>query len=149
MIVDHIRNAGRYACLGEGFQKALEYLAGYQPEAQPVKRDISLCGDEVFVKVRPYMTKPEAECAYEAHRLYADIHYVAQGSERMGWADAAQLTPGAYNPDKDMLSLSGQGQLIALQAGYFAITFPEDAHMPCVQLEQPELCVKLIAKVKL
>lgn len=149
MIIDHIRNAGRYDMLGEGFRQAFEYLSTYVISSSPVTQDVSLIKDEVFVKIRPYMTKPMSECAYEAHQLYADIHYVAQGQERIGWADVANMTPGKYDRDKDIEFLIGEGQLITLDTGYFMVTFPEDAHMPCVQLNDPELCVKLIAKVRL
>lgn len=149
MIIDHIRNVERYFMLGEGFQLAFEYLSAYVVGSTQGSQDVSLIQDDVFVKIRPYMTKPISACAYETHQLYADIHYVAQGRERIGWADTVNLVPNTYDKDKDIEFLTGEGQLITLDTGYFMVTFPQDAHMPCVQLNEPELCVKLIAKVRL
>jgi len=149
MIIDHIQNAERYFSLGDGFRQALIFLTQYEPEAQAVRGDVSLSGEDIFVKIRPYVTKPESECAYEVHRLYADIHYVAQGCERMGWTDAAQTPTGTYDPVKDTQFVDTQGQLIPLKAGCFAIFFPGEAHMPCVQGENSGTCVKVVAKVKL
>lgn len=137
MIIDRIENRAAYAFLGDGFRQALDFLAGYQP-CNAKREDIALDGDRVFVKVRPMKTKPLEECSLEAHRHYADIHYVAKGREQIG-----------YDEDKDMVKLAGPSDPITLAEGYFMITFPEDAHMPCIAIGQPQELTKLIAKVQL
>lgn len=147
MIIDHIRNARLYYSLGEGFKKAFEYLETYDGCASE-KADITLDGENVFVKIRPYVTKPVHECSYEAHKEYADIHFVANGREKIGYADVKNLNQLAYDNGKDMLALEGSGEFITLREGYFMITFPDDAHMPCVEADVSDFCGKLIAKVK-
>lgn len=148
MIIDRIENRAAYAFLGDGFRQALDFLAGYQP-CNAKREDIALDGDRVFVKVRPMKTKPLEECSLEAHRHYADIHYVAKGREQIGYANIHQLEQIGYDEDKDMVKLAGPSDPITLAEGYFMITFPEDAHMPCITIGQPQELTKLIAKVQL
>lgn len=146
MIIDHIRNAKLYYCLGENFKKALDTLVAYKIQSNEVA-DIEVDKENVKIKVRPYVTKAAAECSFEAHKRYADIHYVAEGSEKMGYTDITKLTNISYDEKRDLQLLSGTGDFITLTKGYFMIAFPDDAHMPCVINENPELCHKLIAKV--
>ena len=148
MIVDHIRNRHLYYGLGARYQQALEYLAAYKPGAQE-RRDDVLDGENLFVRIRPMQTKPIEECSLEAHRFYADIHYVAKGSERIGYADILKLTCESYNEEKDAGVLTGECDLITLEEGYFMITGKNDAHMPCVMKNSPAFLEKLIVKVKL
>ena len=147
MIVDHIRNRENYYFLGEDFRKALDFFATV-PDTPFEKADISVPDSGVLVKARPMNTKPEADCSFEAHRLYADIHFVAYGRERIGYADVRKLTELSYDSDKDAAALTGQGDLVTLEPGYFMITLPDDAHMPCVCVDEPAPLGKMIAKIK-
>ena len=148
MIIDHIRNREKYYALGENYQIALDYLAAVTEDVAGVKQDVVLKGEEVFVKVRPMMTKKAADAQYEAHALYADIHYLAGGRELIGYADAASMKAGAYNAEKDVVFLEGEGTMLPLTEGYFMITLADDAHKPAVGwTDEPEKILKLIAKV--
>lgn len=147
MITDHIRNRKHYYFLGEDFQKALDYFATV-PSVPFERKDILIPDSDVLVKMRPMMTKPPAECSFEAHKEYADIHFVAYGQERIGYADVKQLKETSFYPEKDMVSLKGEGDWVTLRPGYFMITLPDDAHMPCVCVDVPEQLGKMIAKVK-
>ena len=147
MIIDHIRNRNKYYCLGKAFQQALDYFATIS--ADPLeKKDIFLPESNVLVKVRPMMTKSLEECHFEAHKAYADIHFVAYGQEKIGYADINRLTMIRFDAETDMLSLEGQGDLITLHPGYFMVTLPDDAHMPCVCVDEPGMLGKMIAKIR-
>ncbi len=148
MIVDHIRNREQYYFLGEEFRKALDFFAAVSDEPFE-KADIPVPNSGVLVKARPMNTKHEAECSFEAHRVYADIHFVAYGRERIGYADVKKLTEISYDSEKDAVALTGQGDLVTLEQGYFMITLPDDAHMPCVCVGEPAPLGKMIAKIKL
>lgn len=148
MIVDHIRNRQLYYGLGERFKKALDYLAAYEAGAQS-DRDEHIEGDDLFVRIRPLVTKPLEQCSIEAHRLYADIHYVAKGVERIGYADVSTLNEVSYDEKADAALLTGESDLVTLHEGYFMITLADDAHMPCVMADEPGFLEKLIVKVKL
>ncbi|MBQ8718854.1 MAG: YhcH/YjgK/YiaL family protein [Clostridia bacterium] len=148
MIIDNIKNAANYYGLGAGFEAALKFLATYSDTATE-KADLPVC-DGVMVKCRPYMTKDAADCTFEAHEKYADIHFVVSGCECIGYAPIDTLTVTDKNEEKDMIYLDGEGTNIPLRAGDFMITLPQDAHMPCVKLgDESVFCAKLVAKIKL
>ena len=149
MIVDHIRNRALYDCLGERFRMALDYCANYVP-GRTEKADEEIDGDNVFVRIRPMVTKPADACKIEAHKDYADIHFVAAGSEVIGWADVKKCEVIAYNEQKDAFELKGDCSFVALEEGYFMITFTDDAHMPCICKDGvPGPLEKLCLKIKL
>ena len=147
MVVDHIRNRDRYAGLGENIRKGLEYLAAYRAGRTEACDEI-LDGDDLFVRIRPCMTRPVEACSLEMHRAYADIHFVARGRERIGWADIAGLRETGWDEAADAGSCEGPCSLVTLEEGMFMITFPEDAHMPCVEAGGPAPLEKLIVKVR-
>ena len=103
----------------------------------------------MIVKARPMNTKEIKDCSFEAHREYADIHFVAYGKERIGYSDIKKLELVEYNEEKDVVLLTGEGDLITLLPGYFMITLADDAHMPCVCVEECKPLGKMIAKIKL
>ena len=148
MITDHIRNREKYYYLGEDFKKALDFFATVSDEPFE-KDDIKLEGCDVVVKARPMDTKPLENCSFEAHKVYADIHFVAYGKEKIGYSDVTKLKEINYNEEKDAALLEGSGDLITLDKGYFMITLPDDGHMPCVCSGEPAPLGKMIAKIKL
>lgn len=146
MIVDHISNREKYYCLGENVRASLDYFAGIG-DGELEKANVQVT-DEILVKVRPMMTKPESECSFEAHKNDVDIHFVAYGSEQIGYADVKKLKELSYNEEKDMYALEGTGDKITLDKGYFLIAYPQDAHMPCIAPGEPAPLGKMIAKFK-
>ncbi len=148
MIVDHIRNREKYYYLGEDYKAALDFFATV-PDVPFEKTDIKIENSGVIVKVRPMETKIIENCSFEAHREHADIHFVAYGKERIGYADVNNLKLVEYNSEKDAALLEGEGDFITLNSGCFLITFKDDAHMPCVCIEEPAPLGKMIAKIKL
>ena len=147
MIIDNIKNAHLYFGLGKGFAEALTFLKNYSDTAT-VTADLPV-SEKVMVKCRPYMTKAESECAFEAHKRFADIHFVVSGCEMIGYAPVGTLKVTREDVEKDMIYLEGSGVNIPLNAGDFMITFPDDAHMPCVKQNESVLCAKLVAKIEL
>lgn len=148
MIVDHIRNREKYYYLGEDFKAALDFFANV-PNEPFEKGDIAVENSGVIVKARPMDTKQIEDCSFEAHRKYADIHFVAYGKEKIGYSDVKKLELIAYDEQKDAALLKGVGDFITLLPGYFMITLPDDAHMPCVCVEKCQSLGKMIAKIKL
>lgn len=149
MIIDKLKNAESYYSLGQNFKKAFEFLK---------KNDISnlkngkyeIQGDEIFVSIQDYTTKPIKEGCWEAHRIYADIQYIIEGTEQLGYADTNELQPSCdYDCDKDIVFLQGDGQFTKAKAGDFLIFFPQDAHMPCISIDEPQYVKKAVVKIKL
>lgn len=147
MIIDHIANRATYAGLGDDFMRALDFFAKIGEE--PFEREnIVIAGTNVVVKARPMMTKPQAACVFEAHHKHADIHFVAYGKERIGYANIKTMQETAYDAQNDVATLKGEGDTALLTRGYFMITFPQDAHMPCIAPSDPAPLGKMIAKIK-
>ncbi len=145
MIVDHIKNRELYYFLGEDFKTALEYFANYNENPQ---KDEDVYENGVLIRIRPTVTKKKQDCSFEAHKLYADIHFVAGGNEKIGYANVCELKEISYNEKEDSALLTGEGSDVLLKKGYFMITLPEDAHMPVIEYKKPERLIKLIAKIK-
>lgn len=147
MIIDHIRNREKYYFLGEAYKLALDFFAE-EAEKTLERGEVSLKND-VVIKKCITETKYECDSKFEAHRRFADIHFVVYGVERIGYADVDLLEITDYNEVSDGVHLSGTGELITLRPGYFMITLPDDAHMPCVCEDTPAPLGKMIAKIKL
>ena len=88
-------------------------------------------------------------CFGPATRTNWVIHFVVSGDEKIGYADVSTLKVTDVNEEKDMIYLEGEGDNVYLGEGDFMITFPQDAHMPCVMAKESKLCCKLIAKIRI
>lgn len=148
MIVDHIRNRALYYSLGDDYKAALDFFATVSGEPFE-KADIAVPNSGVLVKARPMNSRPVSECKFEAHREYADIHFVAYGAEKIGYADVKNLKELRYDAAKDAADLEGEGDAVTLLPGYFMIVLADDAHMPCICVGEPAPLGKMIAKIKL
>ena len=148
MIFDHISNRHYYYSLGRDFQKALDFFAAVD-DTPFEKADILVPDSDILVKARPMMSKPESECSFEAHRDYADIHFVAYGEEKIGTAPLREMRETGYNAEKDLVTVEGTGDTVLLRKGYFIITLPQDAHMPCIAPGECRPLGKMIAKIRM
>lgn len=146
MIIDQIAQAGRYADLHPGFAAAFSFLRSQDLAALPLRR-IDLQGDALFALVQEYPSKPEAEGFWEAHRRYIDLQYIVSGRERIGWAPLARMELLSHDAARDLSLLKGEGESLTLQAGDFMLLWPEDAHMPGLQVAGAEPVRKIVFKI--
>jgi biofilm protein TabA len=131
MILDRLEHASRYAGLEKSIREALDYLRSVDFSRLPEGRH-TIDGDRLFALVQRYRPKPPAEATWEAHRRYADVQYVIEGSERIGYAplvDGVAVTR-PYDAEKDVVFFDVRGDLFALPAGSFAVFMPQDIHAP-------------------
>lgn len=147
MIFDNLDQYVRYAGFGHGIPAALNFLSKNDLAALPVGR-VDMDGDLMFALVQEYTTKPEEQGFWEAHRKYIDVQHMVIGSERMGFANIHTMHLGEYIPEKDFQALSGAGNQVDVPAGYFAIFFPEDGHMPGLVVDRPEKIKKVVIKIR-
>jgi YhcH/YjgK/YiaL family protein len=148
MIADYLKHADTYANLSAGIAKGLAYLretdfGGMNPGTYEID------GKDVYAIIADYMTKPLDEGFYEVHRDYIDIQYVYSGVEQMGIGSVDDMSSAEpYNPETDFEKLHGTGPLLPIKANTIMIFFPQDAHMPGICFDQPELVRKVVVKVK-
>jgi len=148
MIVDVIKNAGLYAEEGTRLAAALEYLRKTDfGKLAPGRYEID--GSDVFALVQEYETRQEEGVDFEVHRKYADVQYVHEGAERIGYSHMDRLTTTVpYDEAKDCEFLSGEGDVVTLSAGMFAVVYPQDAHKPSLVIDTPARVKKVVVKVR-
>jgi YhcH/YjgK/YiaL family protein len=147
MILDELSNASSYTFANPRLTQGLEFLQGSTITSLPLGRN-EIDGSHLFALVQEYTTRLEQECRWEAHRKYIDIQYVVSGHERIDHALLAMLEIiEPYNASVDRAHLAGSGSALLLQAGMFAIFFPQDAHRPGVIAEAPQAVRKIVIKV--
>lgn len=148
MIVDNIKNAPLYYDLNDRIKTALKYLEKTDLKNLPCgKHEIS--GDDIFIIVEEYNSKPIEQGKWEAHRKYIDIQIVIKGEEKLGYTNVNNIrTIVEYDADKDILFGKGDGSFINASAKDFLIFTPEDAHMPGIAISSPSPVKKAVVKVK-
>lgn len=148
MIVDKIENANLYKNLGDRIKKSFDYINQTNLKKLKLGRyDIE--GDNIFALISEYQTKKESEGKLEAHRKYIDVQYVIEGEELIGYAPLAdQEILESYKEENDLIFYKGEKVFIKVTKGMFAIFFPEDVHMPGIQVEKKSPVRKLVIKVK-
>jgi biofilm protein TabA len=150
MICDRLTNAGLYRTSHAGIKKGLQLLADSAILSLPDGRH-PLDGERLVAMPQRYDTRLPAAAKWESHRRYLDIQYLREGEEAMGWANTSMLqVTEPYDAQRDVAFYKGTGSLIRVPAGYFAIFFPEDGHMPCLALDdRPRPVRKIVLKIAL
>ena len=134
--------------------KALAFLRTQAFRNMPEGRH-QIDGDKIFALLSRYTTRPQAECAPEAHRKFVDVQYVADGEEFLGWCpmspDLVEMEP--YDEARDIIfyrALIPESSIL-LKAGSYAVLYPEDVHRPGVSMldEYPADVTKVVVKIDL
>lgn len=86
-----------------------------------------------FALEQVYRSKTRPEGFFESHRKYIDVQVVFAGLEWMEIADLTQaVAREPYNGSRDLLIYQdvANASLLHVGAGYAAIFYPSDVHMP-------------------
>ena len=151
MIYDHIKNIGLYKGLSPALDTALDFIAGAR---LPLDNGSTLLPHGVKAIVSEYETKERNPKGYEAHLKYADVQFLLAGSELLRCCPLEFLTPATdYDAAGDCRfydepSAPGAPSVaLRLGSGYFAVVFPDDAHIPQLAVGEPEGVKKVVVKV--
>jgi len=149
MIVDSMERWGRYFD-GPAWEAVAEFLGSLTPETP--EGEYRLQGGEIFARVMSYGTRAVAEGALEAHRTYLDVQAVLCGAEGIAWHPAGGLeVRQAYDAAGDVEFYHTPELLparVEVFPGTFVALFPEDAHMPQLQVAgMPGQVKKVVVKV--
>lgn len=149
MISDSIKNRHIYSAISPQIKAGLDYLANTDFSVMEPGR-YELDGSNVFALVQAYDSLPVEQGKWECHRKYIDIQYIAEGIEKIGFANIGKMKVSVeYNPEKDVAFLSGVGDYATLVKGEFGIFFPDDAHQPKVAPGNvPAPVKKVVIKIK-
>ncbi|MDX2193871.1 MAG: YhcH/YjgK/YiaL family protein [Gemmatimonadales bacterium] len=145
MIHERLERAGRLGALPPRLAAALDWLRRTDLTTLEPGR-IDLDGDRLFAIVQRYDTKPRAAAHWEAHRKYIDVQYVVAGEECVGIALKERLRETGFDEAKDFVSLEGTGDELRFRAGEVMVLWPEDAHMPGLEVGAPAPVSKIVLK---
>jgi len=151
MILDRIDNTRLYLGLHAGFAKAFEILRD-KTLAKKEDGKYPIDGDKIYYTLQRYTTKPLNEGKLEAHRKYIDIQFLLEGQELFGYASLKGLTAAQeYNSQKDIAFFNMPKEItkVKLEPGLFCILFPDDAHLPALQLADPIEVRKVVVKIQI
>lgn len=150
MIVDKIENIDTYRGINDNVDRAIEYLLKEDfVSLAPGKHEIQ--GDDLYILISEYTTKPKSESKYEAHRKYIDIQIIIKGEENIYWLPVDGLNVSKeYSEESDAaLFEEASGSAISMERGYFALFFPKDAHMPGCSVSRDIPVKKAVLKVRI
>lgn len=147
MVIDKLSNAGQYYCLSGKIEKALKYLENTDLVNIKIgKHEID--GKNIFAIVSEYEAKNIEQGKWEAHKKYIDIQYVVSGKEKIGYAGINEMKMiGEYNEEKDILFFDGEGDLLLVNQGTFALFAPQDVHMPGIRINNGHHVKKIVVKI--
>lgn len=134
----------------EAIQFALRYLQSTDFDTLEVGR-YPLKGDQIYAQVLDLETQHKSDNLPEVHRHYLDVQYLHSGKERIGVAvDLGENQIAvAYDPERDIQfyqDAKSESELV-MQAGSFAVFFPNDIHRPnCIDGEKSKIR-KVVVKV--
>jgi len=143
-------NSVRDGIFPEGkIKQCLEYaksenLLSFEPGTYKIE------GDNLFVNVVSYETKPARERFWEAHRQYLDVHLMLDGQEQIDVGLIQNMAVKDYVEQDDFLPMEGEKQAsVILTPGDFLVCYPEDGHRTAVAVREPEQIKKAIFKVRI
>lgn len=149
MIFDHINNIETYKGLSPDLYEGLKFLKQATPDLALGTYQIN---PRVKAIVSEYETKVKNEAGFEAHRKNIDIQYLLKGEERIACSPVEKLTvTKPYSEEKDAAFYSAEGikaQELTIGDGYFAVFYPQDAHMPQLCVAEPMMVKKVVIKVE-
>ncbi len=153
MILDRVENFLNYAHKNQNSILAYDFIMNDRKNPVAPGR-YELDGDRCYALVQTYETAPADEKDYEAHRVYADVQYMASGEEQMFWAPVGALTNTVpHSDERDVAFFTGgadAARSFTVRAGEFAVFYPQDAHKPgCAVNDTPAGVRKIVIKILL
>ena len=153
MFFDKIDNYKEYADEYPLFEKIYEFIEADKKDPKP-DGSYEIDGRNLFVNVTSYRSDKNKPLLFEAHRKYADLHYIVSGIEKIGWSPLGDVENGLvkeeYSSGGDAAFYEGKSKFdFILTKGSFLYVAPDDAHAPCLCAEKEMNVRKMIFKIKL
>ncbi len=144
MIIDEMKNIGKYAELSANFKAAVDFLSRTDLTALPLGKTV-VAGDEVFA-IKSESVLEREEPFWEAHEKYADVQVIVTGRERFGYGDAKL---GEYDASADLYTCKDvNGFEFDRGVGQFVVFLPLEPHSPGNFVAKGETSVKVVVKVR-
>jgi YhcH/YjgK/YiaL family protein len=148
VIFDSLHNADSYFA-GNWWQDTLAYIRSATASIENGVHQVR--ADAIVARVHTGQTGPASGALLESHRAYVDVHVVLDGQETVAvWpADRLHIRT-QYNDEQDVVFYDPPGDggaRLTLSPGFFAVFFPQDAHMTQLTDRRPAVIKKLVMKI--
>lgn len=146
MIIDEVKNLGKYVSLNPLFKDVVEFLNNNDLTSLAEGKTF-IKGDDLFVNVQLAKGKTPEEAVMETHNKMIDIQIPIDKEEEYGYIPRTALPDVEYNEEKDITKYPGVAGLCYVKAkpGMFCVFDTQDGHAPCIADHQIK---KAIFKVK-
>lgn len=135
MIYDSIGNFKIYP-YGPAWMKAFNFIKSSDEDSEEKKYDL---GDGIYAVVESYSTKNLESAVFESHQRYVDIQWTISGAEGIYIASSESLEINQeYHFSRDVTfykTPQNFNNFIRNYPGYFSTFWPNDAHMPKIQID--------------
>lgn len=150
MVIDKLENLPKYFSLHPDMEAVHGFLKEFCDYPDELRR-YDLNDQGLFVNVEAYITKPAEGRDAEAHRKYADLQIVILGQEQIGIAPLDTAEPsGSFSEAHDIGFYTCEfTQWAQLRAGWFALIWPHEVHLPRTILDGACNVIKAVAKLPL
>lgn len=145
---------------GTKFEKAFFYIQKLQDKNSLEYKSIYNIGldecnkivldENSFVLEQAYITKDKKDCLFESHKKYIDIQYMFEGDEIMEVENVNNLlieTPYKEDLDYAKYTQSSSSSSLLIKENELAIFYPQDAHMPCIKIDENKKVIKAVFKI--
>lgn len=154
MILGHILAKETEAAYAAPIREAIRYCREADVSAMGESKFL-LKGEDMIVLICDRVTGAAEEKLPEVHRRYAELQYVAEGAEYMGYypdrGDNELLQDCLM--EKDTLYYKENPEagetMLLMTPGTYAVFFPEDVHRPFCQVKEPSRIKKIVIKIAL
>lgn len=154
MIFGHILAKETEAAYAAPIREAIRFCRETDVSSMGESR-IALKDEDMIALICDRVTGPVSEKLPEVHRRYAELQYMAEGSELMGYypdrGDNDLLQDCLA--EKDTLyyreNPESEEKMLLMTPGTYAVFFPEDVHRPFCQVEEPVRVKKIVVKIAL
>lgn len=147
MIHDKVSNFRLYK-FGDAWEQAFEFIQSVSEQTEERRHELA---NGMYANIESYPTKTLEKAIFESHREFIDIQFTIQGAEKIGFASIHDLeVKKAYNEKSDVIFYNHPKEIfseVTNHEGYFTVLFPEDAHMPGLQLGSQQKIKKGVVKV--
>jgi len=148
VIFDSLHNADSYFT-GDWWHDTLTYIRSATPSLEDGAHSVR--GGTIVARVHTGHTSPASAAVLESHRAYVDVHVVLDGRETIAVWPADRLHVRTPYDDKQDVTLydlpADEGVRLNLTPGFFAIFFPQNAHMTQLMDQRPAAIKKLVMKI--
>jgi YhcH/YjgK/YiaL family protein len=151
MIYDKIENWATYAGgKKKVWEKAFNFISDFSADIADGRHELD--GQLMYANVQSYETRALHDSRVEMHREYIDIQVLVSGQEVIFYNSISTLKrDGKFNDAKDCGFYERNMKTavpLPMEAGFFAIFFPEEGHMPGVNFsEVAEPVRKIVVKI--